>query len=54
MGRLMKEYVTIPLAIQKNKDELAFWMEQSVRFVSLLSPKGKKQRNLAEVSLVAC
>ncbi|MCB1114835.1 MAG: TfoX/Sxy family protein [Chlamydiia bacterium] len=44
MGRLMKEYVTIPLAIQKSKDELAFWMEQSVRFVSLLPPKAKKPR----------
>ncbi|MCB1075351.1 MAG: TfoX/Sxy family protein [Simkania sp.] len=50
MGRLMKEYVTIPPAVRKDKAQLSHWVEQSIRFVSTLPPKAKKPKRTKALS----
>ncbi len=43
MGRVMREYVLLPEAIQGDKEQLDGWLSRSIEFVSTLPPKKKKK-----------
>jgi TfoX/Sxy family transcriptional regulator of competence genes len=43
-GRIMKEYVIIPIWLLEKKKELNQWIQRSLAYVSSLPPKEKKKR----------
>ncbi len=43
-GRVMKEYVRIPNALLENTQELSFYLEKSLGYVSSLKPKPTKKK----------
>lgn len=42
-GRPMKEYVTLPKSLYKNKKQFSFWLKKSVDYICSLPPKKKKK-----------
>jgi TfoX/Sxy family transcriptional regulator of competence genes len=43
-GRPMKEYVSVPSAIMKNRKELEAWVSRSLEYGSSLKPKAKAKK----------
>jgi hypothetical protein len=43
-GRIMREYVIIPLWLLENKEDLYKWIQRSLDYVSSLPPKVKKKK----------
>ena len=43
-GRIMKEYVKIPLSVRQNPSELKTWIAKSLTFALSLPPKAPKKR----------
>ena len=46
-GRIMREYVVVPLWMQKNVEELKEWISKSLVYASSLPSKPKKKRKTA-------
>jgi TfoX/Sxy family transcriptional regulator of competence genes len=43
-GRAMKEYVSVPRAMMKNRQELEAWVSRSLEYGSSLKPKTKTKK----------